>query len=185
MSCDQPVVVEAVVRRLEHHHRADVHRRRRLLQVEEGRVEGRQAVGHPSIVSDERVGTGLTYTGAHAPTARQVDLRPAGPRRDGAQRPRRVQQPVPVRHRGRAGRRHQSGLRCSRRQRRHQRHERGQRLRVRLGRASLRRASSAASATATPTARALVITVTGQAGAARTDHGGPARRADAHPDGHQ
>ena len=56
---DQPVVVEAVVRWLEHHDRADVHRRRRLLQVEEGRVEGRQAVGHPSIVSDERTGACL------------------------------------------------------------------------------------------------------------------------------
>ena len=43
---DQAVVVEALLGRLEDREAADVHRRRRLLQVEEGHVERAQPVGH-------------------------------------------------------------------------------------------------------------------------------------------
>jgi hypothetical protein len=43
---DQPVVVETVLRRLEDRDATDVHRRRRLLEVEERHVQRAQPVGH-------------------------------------------------------------------------------------------------------------------------------------------
>ena len=49
---NEAVVVEPLAPRLKDHDRADMHGRRRLLQIEEGRVEGSQTVGHALMVSD-------------------------------------------------------------------------------------------------------------------------------------
>ena len=48
----EALVVEAAFGRVEHHHRADVHRRRRVLEVQERGVQGAEPVYHGPIVSD-------------------------------------------------------------------------------------------------------------------------------------
>jgi hypothetical protein len=57
---DEAVVVESVCRRFEDHDGAHVHRERRLLEVEEGRVQGTEFVDHEDMVARARV-TGTPF----------------------------------------------------------------------------------------------------------------------------